>query len=261
VPRTQCRDIEAAWFEIGRGEPLILVHGLADDHRAWRKVLPFLALHHRVVLYDLRGHGQTTVGQADGTLQQLSGDLVTLLDRLDIQQAHLCGFSLGGTIVMRAAIDHPERIVKLVPVATSSRVGRSAAEWYQTRADLVRTSDPALLQTLEQDTRDVYANAPGEIPDGWLIRSQSTSDPRGYGNACAAMAGLNAAPLDPELERIKAPTLVIAADLDRLCPPKAAEIIVAGIAESRMAVVEGAGHPIPVERPAELASLILAFLA
>jgi len=57
-----------AWFEWGRGEPLVLVHGLGDDHRAWRKVLPWLALERRVIACDLRGHGQTTLGAADGTL-------------------------------------------------------------------------------------------------------------------------------------------------------------------------------------------------
>ena len=260
MPKAQCRDIETAWYEVGHGDPLVLVHGLGDDHRAWRKVLPPLALRHRVLLYDFRGHGQSSVGDADGTLAQLAGDLVALLDHLELHRAHLCGFSLGGTIVMKTAIDHPERVDRLVPVATSSRVGRSAAEWYAARADMVRAQSPELRATLEQDTRDVYANAPDEFADGWLIRSQSTADPRGFGNACAAMARLNAEPLDPDLPRIKAPTLVVAGDRDQHCPPRAAELIVGGIPGSRMALVEGVGHPIPVERPAELAGLILDFV-
>ena len=261
MPRAQCGDIEVAWFEVGRGEPLVLVHGLADDHRAWRKMLPQLVLRHRVLLYDLRGHGQTSIGQPDGSLKQLAQDLVGLLDRLDIDRVHLCGFSLGGTIVMRTAVDHPDRVLKLLPVATSSRVGRAAAEWYRTRAELVRTGASELRATLEADTRDVYRNAPDEFADGWLIRSQSTAQPRGYGNACEAMAGLNAAPLDAELGRIAAPTLVVASDLDPLCPPKAGEIIVTGIPGSRLEIIKGSGHPIPVERPAELSSLVTTFIS
>lgn len=260
MPKAQCRDIETAWYEVGRGEPLVLVHGLGDDHRAWRKVLPPLALRQRVLLYDFRGHGQSTVGTADGSLEQLAGDLVALLDHLGLESADLCGFSLGGTIVMKTAAAHPERVRRLIPVATSSRVGRAAAEWYAARAEMVRTDAPDLRATLEQDTRDVYANAPSEFADGWLIRSQSTADPRGFGNACAAMARLNAEPLDPDLPRIQAPTLVIAGDRDQHCPPKAAELIKAGIAGSRLALIEGVGHPIPVERPDELATLVLDFL-
>ena len=250
-----------AWFEAGRGDPLVLVHGLADDHRAWRRSLPDLMLRHRVVLYDLRGHGQTTAGNPDGSLRQLGEDLVHLLDALDIERAHVAGFSLGGTIAMRAAIDHPDRVDRLVLVATSSRVGRSAASWYRERTAMVRNEDSWLRETLDRDTAEVYAQAPNELEEGLLIRRQSTEDPRGYGNACAAMAALFEAPLDPELGRIKSPTLIVAANLDQHCPPKAAEIIHAGIPGSRIELIGGAGHAIPVERPKELSAAINRFLA
>jgi pimeloyl-ACP methyl ester carboxylesterase len=126
---------------------------------------------------------------------------------------------------------------------------------------MVAKGDPRLRETLDQDTADVYAQSPDELEEGLLVRRQSTADPRGYGNACAAMAALNATPLDPELPRIEAPTLIVASDRDQHCPPRAAEIIAAGIPGSRLEILEGAGHPIPVERPAELARSMSSFLA
>jgi len=257
----RCNDIEVAWFEVGRGEPLILIHGLADDHRAWRRALPALVLRHRVLMYDLRGHGGTSLGRPEDTLAQLGADLASLMDATGVDGAHVAGFSLGGTIAMRMAIDHPARVRGLVLVATSSRVGRAAADWYQQRVDMVKRDDPQLPATLERDAADVYAESASELPDGLLIRRQSTADPHGYGNACAAMAALNATPLDPELSRISAPTLIVASDLDRHCPPKAAEIIAAGIKGSRLEIIPGAGHPIPVEKPRELAASVNSFLA
>ncbi|HKW58891.1 MAG TPA: alpha/beta fold hydrolase [Candidatus Dormibacteraeota bacterium] len=259
--RAHADDLDASWHEAGRGDPLVLIHGLADDHRAWRRAVPDLMLRHRVILYDLRGHGETALGRPDGTLRQLSQDLIALLDAIGIDRADVAGFSLGGTIAMRAAIDHPERVNRLVLVATSSRVGRSAADWYRERRKMVEHADEWLRETLDRDTADVYAQAPNELEEGLLIRRQSTADPNGYGNACAAMAGLNAAPLDPELGKIKAPTLVVASDLDQHCPPKAAEIIVARIPGSRLELFKGAGHAIPVERPNELAAAMNRFLA
>jgi len=253
--RAVCGDIEAAWFEWGRGEPLVLVHGLGDDHRAWRRTLPWLAMERRVIAYDLRGHGQTTLGSPDGTLAQLAGDLVRLLDALDLARADLCGFSLGGTIVMRVAADHPERVGRLLPVATSSRVGRAAAPWYAERARIA--DEGGLEPVLERDTREQLANAPGELADHLAIRRQSTADPRGFANACRAMARLRDEPLDPDLGRVRAPTLVVAAELDPLCPPRAAEIIVAAIPGARLEVVPGSGHQVEVERPAELSRAIL----
>jgi 3-oxoadipate enol-lactonase len=259
--RARCNDIDTAWFEVGRGEPLILIHGLADDHRAWRRALPDLLLRHRVLMYDLRGHGETSLGRPDGTLTQLAADLASLMEAIGVDKADVAGFSLGGTIAMRMAIDHPEKVERLVLVATSSRVGRSAADWYRKRVEMVEQADPELRATMDRDTADVYAQSPSELDDGLLIRRQSTADPRGFGNACAAMAALNAAPLDPELGRISAPTLIVASELDRHCPPKAAEIIAAGIKGSRMQVLAGAGHPIPVEKPRELAGSMNSFLA
>lgn len=259
--RARCNDIDVAWFEVGRGEPLILIHGLADDHRAWRRALPDLVLRHRVLIYDLRGHGETSLGRPDGTLTQLGSDLASLMESIRVDKADIAGFSLGGTIAMRMAIDHPEMVQRLVLVATSSRVGKAAADWYRQRAEMVERRDPQIRDTLDRDTADVYAESPAELEAGLLIRRQATSDPRGYGNACAAMAALNAAPLDPELGRIAAPTLIVASDLDRHCPPKAAEIIASGIKGSGLEIISGAGHPIPVEKPRELAALMNAFLS
>src|SRR5579872_1782781 len=252
-----CRDIEVSWYEVGRWAPVVLIHSLADDHRAWRKALPDLVLSRRVLLYDLRGHGATTLGQADGTLQQLGDDLIAWMDAIGLQKATIAGFSLGGTIAMRAAIDHPERITALALIATSSRVGKAAAEWYRLRAEMVVRNDPALRDTLDADTAQVYGNRPAEVPDGLEIRRSSTRDPRGYANACRAMEGLNARPLDPELGEIRARTLVVAGSADANCPPRAAEIIAAGIAGSRLEIVDDAGHTIPVEHGGRIAELIL----
>jgi 3-oxoadipate enol-lactonase len=257
---TQCRDLDVAWFEWGRGEPLVLVHGLADDHRAWRKVLPWLTLERRVISYDLRGHGLTQPGHADGTLAQLSGDLVAFLDRVGLPRVDLCGFSLGGTIVMRTAIDHPDRVDRLLAVATSSRVGRAAAAWYEERIALAGAGPDALRPVLEADTRAQFETAPDELAAHWRIRLESTANPAGFANGCRAMVGLNAEPLDQELGRIEAPTLVVAAELDRNCPPVASQIILERLPRGRMELIAGSGHQVEVEKPQELSEAILRFL-
>jgi 3-oxoadipate enol-lactonase len=255
--RSRTGDIETAWFEIGRGSPLILIHGLADDHRLWRKTVPDLALRHRVILYDVRGHGQSTVGNADGTLAQLGADLARLMDVIGLERASVAGFSLGGTIAMRLAIDHPRRVDVLFAVATSSRVGSAAAQWYAERAEL---DNAELKSTIDRDTVDAYHISPGELEEGLAIRRQSTQDAAGYRNAARAMAGLRAAPLDPELVKIRARTLIVCADLDQHCPPRAGEIIAAGIPDSTMEIILGSGHMLPAEKPQELAQLVVGFL-
>ncbi len=254
--QTRADGISVAWHEVGRGRSLILVHGLADDHRAWRKVLPNLLLDHRVILYDLRGHGESELGEADGTLTQLGSDLVGLMDALALDRAVIAGFSLGGTVAMRVAIDHPHRVEGLALIATSSRVNAAAAQWYQERVNAVVSSDPGLRERLDHDTADVYRNDPGELEEGLTIRRQSTADPRGYANACRAMVTLHEQPLDGELDRIVAPTVIISGEADQHCPPRAGEIIASHIAGSARYVLPATGHPIPLERPVELATAV-----
>jgi pimeloyl-ACP methyl ester carboxylesterase len=247
----------AARYEVGRGEPVVLVHGLGDDHRAWRRVVAPLMLTRRVVLYDLRGHGGSPLGDdADGSLAQLGADLIDVLDDAGIERATIAGFSLGGTIAMRAAIDTPDRVSALALIGTSSRVNSAARGWYEERAALVHDGDPGLRETLDKDTEDVYRNRPEEIEAGLRIRRESTADPRGFANACLAMASLNEAPLDPELGAIRQPTVIVAGDNDQHCPPRASEIIADKIGGSTMRVIEDTGHPLPVERPDEVAAAI-----
>jgi pimeloyl-ACP methyl ester carboxylesterase len=246
----------AARYEVGRGEPVVLVHGLGDDHRAWRRVVAPLMLTRRVVLYDLRGHGGSPLGDADGSLAQLGADLIGVLDDAEIDRAAIAGFSLGGTIAMRAAIDTPDRVSALALVGTSSRVNSAARGWYEERAALVENDDPELRTTLDKDTEDVYRNRAEEIEAGLQIRRESTADPRGFANACLAMSSLNEAPLDPELGAIAVPTVIVAGDADQHCPPRASEIIAEKISGSTMQVLEDTGHPLPVERPDEVAAAI-----
>jgi 3-oxoadipate enol-lactonase len=253
--------VTAARYEVGRGDPVVLVHGLGDDHRAWRRVVAPLMLTRRVVLYDLRGHGGSPLGDADGSLAQLGADLVEVLDDAGLDRAVVAGFSLGGTIAMRAAIDAPERVAALALVGTSSRVNKAARGWYEERAAMVEDDDPELRKTLDGDTEDVYRNRPEEVEAGLRIRRESTTDPRGFANACLAMASLNERPLDDELGTIGVPTVIVAGDADQHCPPRASEIIAEKIPGGTMQVLEDTGHPLPVERPDEVAAAIEAVSA
>lgn len=254
--RGTANGISVAWREVGCGRPVVLVHGLGDDHRAWRKVLPDLVIDHRVILYDLRGHGESDLGMANGTLAQLGADLVELMDAVGLERALIAGFSLGGTIAMRVAVDHPDRVEGLALVATSSRVNAGAAQWFRERAVAVESGDPSLRDRLDRDTADVYRSDPIELVEGLVIRREATADPRGYANACRAMAGLHEVPLDDELGSIVAPTVIVSGSDDLHCPPRAGEIIARRVAHSDLRILAGAGHPMPVGQPREVASAI-----
>ena len=259
--QVRCGDLEVAVHEWGSGPPLVLLHGLGDDHRAWRKLVPGLALRHRVIAPDLRGHAGTTLGQADGTLGQLTGDVAALLDALGLDRVDLAGFSMGGTIALRVAIDRPARIGRLLPIATSSRVGRTAVAWYRERAGLAEAGDRARLQAaLAEDTPGQFAHASPEVAEHLRLKEEAIADPRGFANGCRAMAALGEAPLDPDLPGIALPVLVVSAELDPLCPPRAGESIAAAIPGARFELIADSGHEVAIERPDALLQAMLPFL-
>ncbi len=100
-------DIDVHYREAGSGPAAVLIHGLAEDHRSWSGVQQELSDVHSYA-YDLRGHGQTSLGEPKGTLAQLGGDLIAFLETVS-GPAQCVGFSLGGTVVLWAAAQRPKK--------------------------------------------------------------------------------------------------------------------------------------------------------
>lgn len=116
--------------EAGAGEPLVLLHGFPEHWWGWRRVLPALAAHYRVIAPDLRGAGWTDAPAEGYTEQQLVADAVALLDALGLQRVHLVGLDIGTILGYRLCLLHPDRVGRFVaigaphpyPVALSARV-------------------------------------------------------------------------------------------------------------------------------------------
>jgi pimeloyl-ACP methyl ester carboxylesterase len=107
--------VKIAYVTAGTGEPVILVHGLYSS-AAMNWELPgtfdMLAAHYHVIAFDLRGHGKSDKPTADDAYgQPMVEDISRLMDHLQIEKAHIAGYSLGGIIVMKFMIDHPERVI------------------------------------------------------------------------------------------------------------------------------------------------------
>lgn len=103
--------------EAGAGEPLVLLHGFPQHWWGWRRVLPELAEHYRVLAPDLRGAGWTDAPPHGYTEEQLVADAVGLLDALGLDRVHLAGFDLGGILGYRLCLAHPERVRRFVCLA------------------------------------------------------------------------------------------------------------------------------------------------
>ena len=116
------------WESVGSGDPLVLCHGAGGNHAIWFQQVPLFARHRRTISWDQRGFGRSSAIGGATTPALASADLVALLDHLDIGQADLVGQSMGGWTVLRTALDHPNRVRRLVMSNTPGGIRTGALE-------------------------------------------------------------------------------------------------------------------------------------
>lgn len=168
----------------------------------------------RILRYDTRGHGQSSVTPGDYTIEQLGRDVIGMLDSLRLERVHFCGLSMGGMIGMWLGIHGPERLHRLVLCNTAARIG--AKETWNARIASVRKDgmkEVAVGITERWFTPKFRASYPEKVkPVQQMLEKTS---PAGYAACCAAIRDMDQR---EALKRIKAPTLVIYGASDPVIP-------------------------------------------
>jgi pimeloyl-ACP methyl ester carboxylesterase len=127
APRlTTVNDTTIAWSEVGHGPPIVLLHGLADSHRSWRRIVPVLAKRFHVYLVDLPGHGLSARPEAPYTLRWYADTIAEWMDAVGVERAHFCGHSFGGGVAQWLLLEHRRRVDRLALVAPGG-LGREVA--------------------------------------------------------------------------------------------------------------------------------------
>ncbi len=258
MPEKTIADLKVNYNMAGSGLPLVLLHGLAEDHRSWSSIQPHLSAWTTYAV-DLRGHGATTPGQGNGTLNQLGYDLIGFLDQVT-GPAAVVGFSLGGTIVLWAAAERPDLVLHPIPVATSSIVGRAAVEYYAGRIAQLESGDHAGFAAglLSDSSQQAVTNV--NLDHLATLRLEAVGNGQGYINAARAMMGLRDMPLTPRLTKIKQHVDLIGAAQDIFCPRKAADIMLDALPNATYHEIAAAGHLITVDQPLAFTALLFNLL-
>ena len=224
---------------------LTFVTGIANDTTLFDGQVEAFSDRFRVLRYDLRGQGRTEATPPPYTIASLSADLVAMWDALGIRHSHLVGLGLGSTIAMRAAIDHPDRIVKLVPSCCRARMVPDFAVMWARLTETVKAGgvESIVEQTAQRWFSDDFKAAHPDVIDRVRAMVRGTSLD-GYLGCVAAFVGLD---LEDELYRIRAPTLFLGGADDKSGGPEA---IMRGLADK----VPGASYS-PVPRAAHIANV------
>lgn len=251
--------------QAGAGSPVVLLHEGIGDSRMWEPQWDAYAQRYRVVRFDMRGFGQSP--PAVGTFS-LTGDLVELLDGLELGPAALIGMSLGGSVAMEATIARPDLVSRLVLVGPGLRgfemTDETKAGWAEEEAALERGDDEEAVEINMRMWVDGPSRSPKQV-DPELRRKVGEMQRRAID--IWRDAGEEEGEHKPIVEdwgdrlaAISVPTLILVGELDRPEMHEIADRLEAEIPNTRRETIAGTAHVPNMERPEEFDRLVLEFL-
>lgn len=245
---------------LGSGDAIVLIHGNIGDRRHWEKQFEALAADYRVIRYDVRGYGRSSLPREDESYSNVE-DLAALLDQLNIPRAHLVGWSMGSGIAVDFALAHPERTRSLIPVGpwvNSYSSPELAAEFTAVSNALAEQGQPAAVDAFMNGP--AFAEAIVDPRAGKRFREIATGYTfRGFTNT-AVVQELKPAAVE-RLDEITVPTLIMTAEKDIPACLEIAELLHKSVKGSRMVVMKGTGHLLHMEKPVEFNNKLRGFLA
>ncbi|MBO0790051.1 MAG: alpha/beta fold hydrolase [Ktedonobacteraceae bacterium] len=240
---------------IGTGKPLIMLHGGFGTFDMFSALSPTLAEHHQLIGVDLYGHGRTALTDRPFSIKHLADDIASLIEHLEIEQADLLGYSLGGAVALQTAISYPEHINKLVVISTPFK--RNG--WY-----------PEIRTGMGSIAPEFFLGTP--MHEAYMSVAPKPED---FSRFVANMKEAMSQDYDwtEQVSALKIPTLVIAGDSDSIPPSHTTEFfhLLGGgkmdagwngehLIPSQLAILPGATHYNIVFRPDLLLPVLTPFL-
>lgn len=248
----------------GSGLPLVLTYCLGGNSSMWSGQIDAFAEHHRLIVWDPRGHGQSEspTEPSQYGVQRSAEDLRGLLDHLGIDRAHVGGLSMGGGIAARFAVTYPERVMSLMILdsTTASGVPTSSTmrEVRETTINLCKTRDMAAVAAYFLEANPNYKLYAGDSPVARerLRQMILALTPHGFANTIQAL--LDADFPTQRLAQVRAPTLVLAGEHDPALD--AVRLTHRTIPGASFVILPGAGHLSNLDQPDQFQHHILEFL-
>ena len=267
--------IDLFYEEQGRGDPLLLIMGLAADSAAWLFQVPAFAERYRTITFDNRGVGRSAKPAGPYTIPAMADDAAGLLDVLGIERAHVVGVSMGGMIAQELALRHPARVRGLVLACTypepDGDIERQRAASMTLLGGSVGADGAVKIDAAALDPMMLFQHLMPLVFNQEFLNQELPKLMQLFGGALqwgvsmdAIMAQVEACVGHRTTDRLRditAPTLVITGDADRLIPPANSDIIARHIPNARLVKVPGGSHGFNFETPDLFNREVLSFLA
>lgn len=236
--QVRVHDGSVRYLVVGDGPPVVLIHGISGSTRWWRPIVPDLAARYRVYLVELPGFGRMFRRAPLLRLEQSASWLLSWMQAVGLEKAHVAGHSMGGYIAIRLAASTPAAVDRLILVAPAGApTGRTLPQYAVPLLRAVRQVSPTLLPLMFLD-----AVRAGPLTLWRAGADLLQQDVRQY------------------LRSIAAPTLLVWGERDALVPSSLGGLLRQEIPRARLLVLPGAGHVVMFDSPAEFTRAVLDFL-
>ena len=253
-------DITVNYNDLGEGKlPVIFIHGFPFDKSSWKLQLDYLKQYQRVIAYDIRGYGKSTLNNEKISITLLADDLINFMDALQIPKAIVCGLSMGGYILLNALNRYRERFAAII-LSDTQCISDTAEAKEKRHKNIALIESGGFAEYVENMIKNLFH------PDSFITRKESVdairktmlfASPQLVTDTLKALA--NREEMCYSLENILIPTLIISGKDDKSVPPQQSVFMHQQIPRSILNLIEKAGHLPNLEKPDEFNRLVKDF--
>lgn len=266
-------DKTIAYMDVGKGEPILFIHGLGSYAPAWKKNIEQLSKTNRCIAVDLPGYGHSSKGKFEASMSNYAEDILEFINRLSLESVTLAGHSMGGQISLMIALAHPEKVEKLILISPAGFETFTPGErqWFReilTPTAVRLTSVDNIISNITSNFYKMPDDALFMINDRIAMRNAKDFDKYCY-IIPECIKGMVDEPVFEFIDRISASSLIIFGEADNLIPnrflnggttEKIAKQGAAQFQTGQLHLIPRAGHFVHFEKAEEVNTIISEFL-
>jgi len=260
MPRISIGDCDLYYERHGAGYPVLLVTGLAGHAQYWRDQIPAFSRNFEVILHDHRGMGESEAASCSSTIERMARDVIALMDALGIARAHVVGHSAGGAVAQVLAIEHPQRVSSIVVAASWPKADAYFRRLFALRRDILLRLGAAIYvqtNTLLLYPASYIARNNEQLR---LLEAQALATFASPERVLSRIDAILAFDRTADLGRIRAPTLILAAQDDIVTPAYYSEELARRIHGAEVKFFPQGGHYFTQVLPREFNQAVQPFL-
>jgi len=260
MPYVENQGAKIYWDEQGQGAPILLIMGLAYPSDMWHRTRPVLNARYRTIALDNRGIGRSDMPPGPYPIALMASDAAAVLDAAGVDSAHIFGVSMGGMIAQEFALQYPERVRSLILSCTAAGGPMAVRAEPEVTQLLMARGQMTPEEAAEAAVPFIYYSGTprARIDEDLAVRKPWLPKPEAYMNQ---LMGILAWESYSRLDQVKAPTLVVHGECDRLVPPGNGQLIAERISGAEFVLIPHAGHIFSTDQPDEAHRAALDFLA